>query len=276
MAIWMVTGASRGLGSAITVAALEAGHTVVAGARDARAASRTLPEHDALHVVELDVTNPQQVQQVVDRSAKELGGLDVAINNAGYSILGAVEEISDHEARRMFEVNVFGLHRMTRAVLPIMRARGHGRIINIGSVGGFVAVSASGLYGATKFAVEAITEALNLELAGTGVSATVIEPGAFRTDFLSPRSVRFAANTLTAYVGTAGAARGAFSALDGRQPGDPAKAAAAIVQIAETTPPPLRVQLGSDCIARVERKILDVAEELGRWRQVAEATAFTD
>lgn len=276
MAVWLVTGASRGLGSAIACAALAAGHTVVAGARDVATAAQTLPQHDSLHVVELDVTSPEQVDEVTLRTSHQFGGIDVLVNNAGYSILGAVEEITDGEALAMFEVNVFGLHRMIRAVLPIMRARNHGRIINIGSVGGFAAVTASGLYGATKFAVEAITEAMNLELVGTGVSATVVEPGAFRTDFLSPRSVRFAALSLDAYTATAGAAREAFSALDGKQPGDPVKAARAIIQIVAAAPPPVRVQLGSDCLARVERKILDVAEELGRWRELAESTAFTD
>lgn len=276
MAVWLVTGASRGLGSAIACAALAAGHTVVAGARDVATAAQTLPQHDSLHVVELDVTSPEQVDEVTLRTSHQFGGIDVLVNNAGYSILGAVEEITDGEALAMFEVNVFGLHRMVRAVLPIMRARNHGRIINIGSAGGFAAVTASGLYGATKFAVEAITEAMNLELVGTGVSATVVEPGAFRTDFLSPRSVRFAALSLDAYTATAGAARQAFSALDGMQPGDPVKAARAIIQIVAAAPPPVRVQLGIDCLARVERKILDVAEELGRWRELAESTAFTD
>lgn len=276
MTTWIITGASRGLGSAIAAAALDHGHTVLAGVRDVTAAVAGLPGHERLHLVPLDVTDPQQVEAVAQRAVTEFGGVDVLVNNAGFSIIGAVEEISDAEAREMFEVNVFGLHRMTRAVLPGMRRRNQGRIINIGSVGGFVTIAASGLYGATKFAVEAITEALRLELVGTGVNATVIEPGAFRTDFLSPRSARFAERTLDAYAGTAGAARQNFSALDGTQMGDPARAAAAILEIAAAEPAPLRVQLGSDCVARVERKLLDVAEELGRWRHLAESTAYTD
>lgn len=275
MAVWLITGASRGLGSAIARAALAEGHTVVAGARNVPAAAAELPHSDALTVIDLDVTNSAQVSAVADATAKRHRGIDVLVNNAGYSVLGAVEELTDTETRDMFEVNVFGLHRMTRAVLPHMRARGRGRILNIGSVGGFAAVASSGLYGATKFAVEAITEALALELRGSEVSATVIEPGAFRTDFLSPRSVRFAATEIDAYADTAGAARTAFAALDGHQPGDPDKAAAAILAVAAADPAPLRVQLGRDCVARVERKLLDVCQELGRWRAIAESTDFS-
>ncbi|AKS32777.1 SDR family NAD(P)-dependent oxidoreductase [Mycolicibacterium goodii] len=276
MSVWLITGASRGLGREITLAALSAGHAVIAGCRDVSANAAALPEHPALTVVELDVTIPAQVHAAVEHGVAEHGAIDVLVNNAGYSVLGAVEELSDAETLEMFDVNVFGVHRMIRAVLPHMRRQNSGRIVNIGSVGGFAAVASSGLYGATKFAVEAITEALSLELEGTGVSATVIEPGAFRTDFLSPRSVRFAEAVIDDYAATAGAARQAFSRYDGAQRGDPAKAAAAILTVVDAQPAPLRVQLGPDCIARVERKLLDVSEELGRWRALAESTDFDD
>ncbi|WP_158166601.1 SDR family NAD(P)-dependent oxidoreductase [Mycolicibacterium smegmatis] len=276
MSVWLITGASRGLGRAITMAALSAGHTVIAGSRNVGASTAGFPDDPALTVVELDVTIPTQVRTAVEHGVAKYGAIDVLVNNAGYSILGAVEELSDAETLEMFDANVFGVHRMIRAVLPHMRRQNSGRILNIGSVGGFAAVASSGLYGATKFAVEAITEALNLELEDTRVSATVIEPGAFRTDFLSPRSVRFAEAVIGDYEATAGAARQAFSSYDGAQRGDPAKAAAAILTIAVAEPPPLRVQLGADCVARVERKLLDVSEEMGRWRALAESTDFSD
>ncbi|SEH54609.1 short chain dehydrogenase [Mycolicibacterium rutilum] len=276
MSVWLITGASRGLGREIATAALSAGHTVIAGSRDVGAGAAALPAHPAMTVVELDVTAPTQVCAAVEHGIARYGAIDVLVNNAGYSILGAVEELSDAETLAMFDTNVFGVHRMIRAVLPHMRRKNSGRILNIGSVGGFAAVASSGLYGATKFAVEAITEALDLELKGTGVSATVIEPGAFRTDFLSPRSVRFANVVIDDYAATAGAARQAFSSYDGGQRGDPVKAAAAILTIAGAEPAPLRVQLGADCIARVERKLLDVSEEMGRWRALAESTDFSD
>ncbi len=202
------------------------------------------------------------------------------VNNAGYSILGAVEELSDAETLAMFDTNVFGVHRMIRAVLPPhMRRKNSGRILNIGSVGGFAAVASSGLYGATKFAVEAITEALDLELKGTGVSATVIEPGAFRTDFLSPRSVRFANVVIDDYAATAGAARQAFFKLRRRSTGgrssqgrggDPHDSRC------RTSPPAARAtwrglhRAGGAQTARRQRR------DGGRWRALAESTDFSD
>ncbi|MDT7638481.1 MAG: hypothetical protein QOC83_2769, partial [Pseudonocardiales bacterium] len=204
------------------------------------------------------------------------GRIDVLVNNSGFGLLGAVEEISDAEAREVFDVNVFGLLGVTRAVLPGMRARRSGRIINIGSIGGFVTIPSSGIYGATKFAVEGITEALSAELAGTGVTATVVEPGAFRTDFLAPSSIRFVDPSIDDYADTAHAMRGRLQAANGHQPGDPRKAAAAILEVAGTPNPPLRIQLGADSVARVEAKLKLVAEELAEWRELSESTAFTE
>jgi NAD(P)-dependent dehydrogenase (short-subunit alcohol dehydrogenase family) len=276
MSVWFITGSSRGLGLEIARAALENGHQVVATARDKAAVTRALGSSERLLAVSLDVTDAGRAASAVEEATAAFGRIDVLVNNSGFGLLGAVEEISDAEAREVFDVNVFGLLGVTRAVLPGMRARRSGRIINIGSIGGFVTIPSSGIYGATKFAVEGITEALSAELAGTGVTATVVEPGAFRTDFLAPSSIRFVDPSIDDYADTAHAMRGRLQAANGHQPGDPRKAAAAILEVAGTPNPPLRIQLGADSVARVEAKLKLVAEELAEWRELSESTAFTE
>jgi short-subunit dehydrogenase len=276
MSVWFITGSSRGLGLEIARAALENGHQVVATARDKAAVTRALGSSERLLAVSLDVTDAGRAATAVEEATAAFGRIDVLVNNSGFGLLGAVEEISDAEAREVFDVNVFGLLGVTRAVLPGMRARRSGRIINIGSIGGFVTIPSSGIYGATKFAVEGITEALSAELAGTGVTATVVEPGAFRTDFLAPSSIRFVDPSIDDYADTAHAMRGRLQAANGHQPGDPRKAAAAIMEVAGTPNPPLRIQLGADSVARVEAKLKLVAEELAEWRELSESTAFTE
>jgi short-subunit dehydrogenase len=276
MSVWFITGSSRGLGLEIARGALENGHQVVATARDKAAVTRALGSSERLLAVSLDVTDAGRAATAVEEATAAFGRIDVLVNNSGFGLLGAVEEISDAEAREVFDVNVFGLLGVTRAVLPGMRARRSGRIINIGSIGGFVTIPSSGIYGATKFAVEGITEALSAELAGTGVTATVVEPGAFRTDFLAPGSIRFVDPSIDDYADTAHAMRGRLQAANGQQPGDPRKAAAAILEVAGTPNPPLRIQLGADSVARVEAKLKLVAEELAEWRELSESTAFTE
>lgn len=276
MSVWFITGSSRGLGLEIARAALENGHQVVATARDKAAVTRALGSSERLLAVSLDVTDAGRAATAVEEATAAFGRIDVLVNNSGFGLLGAVEEISDAEAREVFDVNVFGLLGVTRAVLPGMRARRSGRIINIGSIGGFVTIPSSGIYGATKFAVEGITEALSAELAGTGVTATVVEPGAFRTDFLAPSSIRFVDPSIDDYADTAHAMRGRLQAANGQQPGDPRKAAAAILEVAGTPNPPLRIQLGADSVARVEAKLKLVAEELAEWRELSESTAFAE
>ncbi|GAA1688864.1 hypothetical protein GCM10009765_42900 [Fodinicola feengrottensis] len=211
----------------------------------------------------------------MEAAVARFGRIDVLVNNAGYGVLGAVEETSDAEARDMFDVNVFGLVTVTKAVLPVLREQRSGHIINIGSIGGFAAGVGSGLYAATKFAVEAITESLAGEVGPLGIRVTVVEPGAFRTDFLTPESIRPAAVTLPDYDGTAGVARRTLIAADGRQAGDPGKAAEAIVELAHANNPPLRLQLGPDSIARVETKLTYVRTELDAWRHVGSGTDFS-
>ncbi|WP_131738424.1 SDR family NAD(P)-dependent oxidoreductase, partial [Actinomadura roseirufa] len=227
---------------------------------------------DRVLALPLDVTDEAAARSAARRAADRFGAIDVLVNNAGHGLAGAIEETTDAQVAELFETNVLGLLRVTRAVLPLMRARRAGHIINIGSVAGFCQGAGSGIYGATKFAVEGITEALQAEVSGLGIAVTVVEPGQFRTDFLAPSSLRQAALTIDDYAATAGARRREFARADGAQPGDPVKAADVIVELSRSSRPPLRLQLGADCLDRVEAKLTAVAEETRRWRHLAEAT----
>jgi NAD(P)-dependent dehydrogenase (short-subunit alcohol dehydrogenase family) len=276
MSVWFITGASRGLGRELAAAALQDGDQVIAAARDPRAAVRALPEAgDALLAVRLDVTDEEQAAKVVATGVERFGRIDVLVNNAGYGLFGGVEEISDTEARALFDTNVFGLLNVTRAVLPTLRAQGTGRIINIGSSAGFASSAGRGLYSASKFAVEGLTEALRAEVAPLGIHVTVVELGSFRTNFLTSDSRGEAAESIPAYADTAGQLIEAIEASNGRQPGDPIKAVAAIRQLGAAGQPPLRLHLGSDCVSLVEDKLATVAEELHRWRELALSTDFS-
>ncbi|MFE7546743.1 oxidoreductase [Streptomyces gardneri] len=273
MSVWFVTGASRGLGAEITREALGRGHSVIATARDASAVLRAYPqEPDGLLAVNADVTEPEQLMAAVEAGLAKFGGIDIVVNNAGYGLIGAIEEISDHAARALFDVNVFGVLNTLRATLPTLRAQRSGHVVNIGSVGGFVTAPAAGLYGASKFALEGISEALHGELAPLGIHVTIVEPGGFRTDFLSSLSMRVEPASIADYVTGAGPVREALAGYDGRQPGDPAKAAKAIVDLTQVAAPPLRLQLGADAIERVEAKLDLVRGELDQWRHVALST----
>ncbi|MGA6169027.1 SDR family NAD(P)-dependent oxidoreductase [Streptomyces sp. NPDC012600] len=204
----------------------------------------------------------------------EFGRIGVVVNNAGYGPVGAVEETSDRAARALFDVNVFGVLNTLRATLPTLRAQRSGHVLNIGSVGGFATAPAAGLYGASKFALEGISEALHGELAPLGVRVTIVEPGGLRTDFLNSSSMRVEPASIADHVVGAGPVREALAHHDGRQPGDPVKAAKAIVDITEVTEPPLRLQLGADAIERVEAKLDRVRRELDEWRHVALSTGI--
>jgi NAD(P)-dependent dehydrogenase (short-subunit alcohol dehydrogenase family) len=277
MSVWLITGASRGLGEAITRAALEAGHQVIAGARNTAAIAAPSGTGDSLFRVELDVTDSELVLEAVQAGVRRFGRVDVVVNNAGYGVLGAIEELSDEETRRLFDVNVFGTHRVLRCVLPVLRQQGSGRIINVGSSLGFAASASHGMYGATKAALEAITEALDVEVRPLGIRAMVVELGGFRTGYLSDASIQSAAVVIDQYT-TAGGGRNRedILAFDGAQPGDPTKAAAAIVHLAQLDDPPFRVQLGRDSVDRVLNKLESVNRELENWRWLAESTEFEE
>ncbi|WP_329467022.1 oxidoreductase [Streptomyces sp. NBC_01431] len=275
MSVWFVTGASRGLGAEITREALDRGHSVIATARDASAVLLAYPgKPDGLLAVNADVTEPEQLAAAVEAGLAKFGQIDVVVNNAGYGLVGAIEEVSDEAARALFDVNVFGALNTLRATLPTLRAQRSGHVLNIGSVGGFATAPGVGLYGASKFALEGISEALHSELAPLDVRVTIVEPGGFRTDFLNSSSVRVEPASIEDYEAGAGPVREALAHSDGRQPGDPKKGAKAIVDVTEVAEPPLRLQLGADAIERVEAKLDLVRRELDQWRNVALSTAI--
>lgn len=274
MRTWLITGASRGFGELIAKRALAAGDAVIATGRKTEGMTERFGNHPNLLAVKLDVTDEQQAHQAVAEGIKRFGRIDILVNNAGYGLLGAVEEATKEEIEPLFATNVFGLLAVTRAVLPHMRRQRSGHIINISSIGGYEAYHGWGVYGATKFAVEGLTEALHQELKPLGIHATVVEPGFFRTDFLDASSLVTSGNQIADYADTVGVMRDVASDLSHAQPGDPAKLADAFLTLANAKNPPLRLPLGSDTVARIEQKNRSVAVELAQWRDLALSTDF--
>ena len=273
----MITGAARGLGQEIARQALERGDSVVATARRAELVTEALPGYgDRLLAVPLDVTDPARPAAAARAAAGRVGRIDSRGNNAGRGRLGAVEEASPDGTEAVFAANVFGLLAVTRAVLPYMRAQKSGRILNIGSVGGFAQVAGWGVYGATKFAVEGLSEALRAEVEPLGIQVVIIEPGSFRTDFLDGSSLHRASQVIDDYAATAGQVRDRAADRNRAQANDPVKGAAAIITIATVADPPARLQLGADSVAAVEAKLQRVTDELGKWRDLAVSTAHHD
>jgi len=272
--VWFVTGASSGFGRAISEAVLEAGERLVATARDPERIRDVVERYPKrARAVPLDVTDPEGAKAAADAAVDAFGQVDVLINNAGYGILGAVEEVSDEEARAVFGANVFGLLNATRAVLPVMRRRRSGHVFNMSSMGGFVSVASYGVYNASKFAVEGISEALAEEVRPLGIRVTVVEPGLFRTDFAG-RSLVHAERSITDYAEVVGAARSFTEEVSGRQPGDPRKAARALVEVSRWDDPPFRLPLGADALEVIRGKLRAVAAQLDRVEDISATTAF--
>lgn len=273
--VWFITGASRGFGALIAEKALRRGDRVVATARNAEHVIKALGNSPQLLALSLDIRNEAQAATAAKAAIERFGRIDVLVNNAGYGLLGAVEEASAREVEDLFATNVFGLLNVTRAVLPYMRAAKSGHIINLSSIGGYSASPGWGVYGATKFAVEGISEALYIELNPLGIHATVVEPGFFRTDFLSSTSLVSTARSIEDYAATVGSMRTFAEGADHQQPGDPARLAEALLVLADAKSPPRRLPLGSDTVARIEQKHRDVSAELNEWRSLALSTDFT-
>jgi NAD(P)-dependent dehydrogenase (short-subunit alcohol dehydrogenase family) len=276
MRIWFITGASRGFGALIAAEALAAGDAVVATARNPGTVTATLGQHERLLAVRLDVTSETEAHDAVAQAVKKFGRIDVLINNAGYGLLGAIEEASDSETRQLFGTNVFGLLNVTRAALLHMRRQRAGHIINLSSVGGYTGYPGWGVYGATKFAVEGISEALGAEVAPLGIHVTVVEPGFFRTDFLDDSSLVRTAQHIDDYSETVGKTRAHAADVNHGQRGDPRKLAKAFLQLVSAANPPTRLPLGSDTVERIESKHAHVERELAAWREVATSTDWTE
>lgn len=274
MKTWFITGASRGFGLRIAKLALEQGDNVVATARRAEAVIEALGNRERLLALPLDVTDEAQAEAAAVAAVEAFGSIDVLLNNAGFGLLGAVEEASAADVEAVYRANVFGLLNVTRAVLPTMRAQRSGRILNISSIGGYRGAAGFGVYSSTKFAVEGLSEALHAELAPLGVHVTVVEPGYFRTDFLDATSLTVSGGEIADYAETAGRVRHVAAELNHGQPGDPDRLAQVIVDFADAANPPVRLPLGSDTVAAIEAKHMSDAEIVAKWRAVSVSTDF--
>jgi NAD(P)-dependent dehydrogenase (short-subunit alcohol dehydrogenase family) len=272
--VWFITGAASGFGRAIVDAVLARGDRVVATARRAEQLS-DLSSHDGVHPVALDVTDPAGREAAVDEAVRRLGRIDVLVNNAGRTQVGAVEETTDSELRSLFELHFFAPAALTRAVLPQMRAQGSGAIVQMSSVGGQTTAPGFGAYCATKFALEGLTETLRDEVAQFGIRTLIVEPGAFRTGLFRPGAAYESAE-MPEYAEVVGPTRDYVHGGHGRQPGDPAKAAQAILAALDADEPPLRLVLGGDAIDNISGRLERVAEELKRWDDVGRRTALDE
>jgi NAD(P)-dependent dehydrogenase (short-subunit alcohol dehydrogenase family) len=271
---WLITGCSTGLGRALAEAVIGAGHNAVVSARDvAKVADLADIAPDRVLAVALDVTDPQQVTSAARQADERFGGVDVLVNNAGYGYRAAVEEGVDADVRTLFDTHFFGAVAMIKAVLPGMRARRSGAIVNISSIGAQLTPVGSGYYAAVKAAIEGMSGALRGELAPLGISVTAVEPGAFRTDFAG-RSLAQSAAVIDDYAGTAGQRRKENDTMDGNQAGDPAKAASAIITAVDSGDPPGFLLLGPDALAAY-RAIADArTAEIATWEQLTAGTNF--
>ena len=272
--VWFITGCSTGFGREIARIILERGGRAVVTARDAARVQDIAERHpDHTLALSLDVTRPDQVADAVRAAEEKFGAIDVLVNNAGYGYMAAIEEGEDDEIRAQFEANVFGLIDMIRAVLPGMRARSRGHIVNLSSQGGLIGFPGVGYYNASKFAVEGLSEALAGEIRPLGLGVTIVEPGPFRTDWAG-RSLRMPKTDIDAYAETAGARRRTINGYSGKQPGDPVRAAQAIIDAVESEAPPLHLLLGKQALDLVRAKLAAMTKEFDAWESTSLGADF--
>jgi NAD(P)-dependent dehydrogenase (short-subunit alcohol dehydrogenase family) len=274
MTTWLITGCSTGLGRALAQAVLSHGHNAVVTARRVTAVEDiTAAYPDTALPLALDVTDREQISSVVKQAQARFGGIDVLVNNAGYGYRAAVEEADDADIRQLFDTNFFGAVSMIKAVLPGMRANRGGSILNISSIGARISPAGSGYYSASKAALEGMSGSLHKELQPLGINVTVIEPGAFRTDFAG-RSLTQSASPIDDYAETAGKRRKENDTMHGTQPGDPAKAAEAILAVAESANPPSLLVLGNDAFNAFAAVAEAQRTELDQWRNISLSTGI--
>jgi NAD(P)-dependent dehydrogenase (short-subunit alcohol dehydrogenase family) len=276
MTTWLITGCSTGLGRALAQAVLDRGDNAVVTARDAASVQDLAKAHpDTALALALDVTDSAQVAAAADRAEAIFGGVDVLVNNAGYGYRAAVEEADDADVQRLFATNFFGPVALIKAVLPGMRARRRGAIVNVSSIGARISPAGSGYYAATKAALEGMSFSLRKEVQPLGITVVAVEPGAFRTDFAG-RSLTQSAQAIADYADTAGKRRKENDTVDGTQPGDPAKAAQAIITAVESPDAPALLVLGTDALGAFGAVLDAQRAELETWRELGASTDITE
>ncbi|MGI4757749.1 MAG: oxidoreductase [Janthinobacterium lividum] len=272
--VWLITGCSTGFGRELAQLVLARGDKAVVTARRPEEIQDLVEGHeDSALALKLDVTNPDDVAHVATEAEKKFGHVDVLVNNAGYGYLAAIEEGEDDAVRKLMETNFFGLVAMSKAILPGMRRRKSGRIVNISSIGGLVSFAATGYYHAAKYAVEGLSESLSIEVAPLGIKVMIVEPGPFRTDWLG-RSLQQSETRIADYDATAGKRREQSTANNGKQVGDPVRGAQAIIDTITSENPPLRLVLGKPGLDLVEKKLQAVQKDLDTWRATTLSADF--
>ena len=272
--VWFITGCSTGFGRALAKEVLAKGYQAAVAARntdDVKDIIEAYPE--TAIAVKLDVTVPSEILIAVGTALEKFGQIDVLVNNAGIGYFAAIEESEDEQVRRMFEINVFGLAKMTQAVLPVMRKQRSGHILNISSIGGLRSFPGVGFYNATKYAVDGFSEALSKEIAPLGIKVTIIAPSGFRTDWAG-RSAKDSTVKIEDYATTAGKNAGDIRGYSGNQPGDPVRAAKAMITVVESENPPLRLLLGAAALKGGRAKIEELKHDFDTWAAITEGAEF--
>jgi NAD(P)-dependent dehydrogenase (short-subunit alcohol dehydrogenase family) len=272
--VWFITGCSTGFGRELSKLVLELGHSAVVASRKTEDVEDIVSQYkDTAIAVKLDVTKHDEIKSSVKQAIEKFGKIDVLVNNAGIGYFGAIEESEEAEVRRMFEINFFGLANMTQEILPLMRKQRSGFIINISSIGGFVAFPAVGFYNATKFAVVGYSEALSKETAHLGIKVIVVAPSGFRTDWAG-RSANNSPIVIEDYAKTAGANKNIIRGYSGNQPGDPVRAAKAIVKAVESENPPVHLLLGVAALKGARNKLNELKTDFDAWAETTEGADF--
>jgi NAD(P)-dependent dehydrogenase (short-subunit alcohol dehydrogenase family) len=272
--VWFITGCSTGFGRYLAVEALLKGYNVVVAARNTNDVQDIVANYpQTALVVKLDVTVADQIKEAVAATIAKFGQIDVLVNNAGIGYFGAIEESEEAQVRQMFEINVFGLAHMTQAVLPYMRKQRSGHILNIASIGGLRSFPGVGFYNATKYAVDGLSESLSKEVAPLGIKVTIVAPSGFRTDWAG-RSANDSKIVIEDYATTAGKNKGDIRGFSGNQPGDPVRAAKAMIQVVESENPPLRLLLGVAALKGARIKLDELKHDFDTWAEVTEGADF--
>ncbi|MEO5718491.1 MAG: oxidoreductase [Chthoniobacterales bacterium] len=273
--VWLITGCSSGFGLALVTSLLSRGQRVIATARQPASLAELAAHYpETCRALPLDVTDALQVKSAIAEAANAWGRLDVIVNNAGYGLVGAFEELGEEQIARNFNVNFFGALEVIRAALPILRAQGSGHILNISAAAVISNYAGFAIYGATKWALEGVSESLAAELKPLGIKVTIVQPGPFRTDFIC-RSLERAGNLIADYDRTSGKFLRFLETMSGKQPGDPAKAAEAIIAAVESDTPPLRLVLGKYANDKARKKFADAEKERAAWEYVGLPTDFS-